>query len=79
MRPLGAFEREEPPAAEAVAMLSAAGAEWFRRHGERVEALRVLGVYGWRREDVGAEWRNTCVTDRWGVPLCEVVVRSKRN
>jgi hypothetical protein len=78
MRPLGAFEREEPPAAEAVAMLSAAGAEWFRRHGERVEALRVLGVYGWRREDVGAEWRNTCVTDRWGVPLCEAVVRSKR-
>ncbi len=45
---------------------------------ERVDALRVLGVYGWRREDVGAGWRNTCVTDRWGVPLCEAVVRSGR-
>ncbi len=62
-----------------VAKLSAAGSEWFRRHAERVEALRVLGVYGWRREDVGEEWRNTCVADRWGVPLCEVVVRSGRN
>jgi ATP-dependent DNA helicase RecQ len=61
-----------------VAMLSAAGAEWFRRHAEQVEALRVLGVYGWRREDVGPEWRNTCVTDRWGVPLCEAVVRRER-
>ena len=60
---------------ESVAMLSVAGAEWFRRHAERVEALRVLGVYGWRREDVDPEWRNTCVTDRWGVPLCEAVVR----
>ena len=60
-----------------VAKLSGAGSEWFRRHAERVDALRVLGVYGWRREDAGPEWRNACVTDRWGVPLCEAVVRAQ--
>ena len=59
-----------------VAKLSEAGTRWFQQHADRVDTVRVLGVYGWRREDVGAEWRNTCVVDRWGVPLCEVVVRA---
>ena len=59
-----------------VAMLSREGTRRFRDWSGRVEAVRVLGVYGWRKEDVVPEWRNTYVADCWGVPLCEVVLRN---
>ena len=61
-----------------VAMLSREGSRKFRAWADRVEFVRVLGVYGWRQEDVGAEWRGTYVADRWGVPLCEVVLRADK-
>jgi len=61
-----------------VAMLSREGTRKFRAWADRVEFVRVLGVYGWRQEDVGAEWRSTYVADRWGVPLCEVVLRADK-
>ena len=58
----------------AVAMLSREGTRTFRDWVDRVEVVQVLGVYGWRKEDVGPEWRNAYVADRWGVPLCEAVL-----
>ena len=61
-----------------VAMLSREGSRRFRGWTGRVEAVRVLGVYGWRKEDVEPEWRSTYVADRWGVPLCEVVLRTDK-
>ena len=60
-----------------VAMLSREGTRKFRGWIDRVESVLVLGVYGWRKEDVEPEWRSTYVIDRWGVPLCEVVLRGR--
>ncbi|MDY0144565.1 MAG: RecQ family ATP-dependent DNA helicase [Kiritimatiellia bacterium] len=60
-----------------VAKVSEASAQWFRQHVDQIETIRVSGVYGWRKEDVRSEWRNTCKTDRWGVPLCEVVLNQR--
>ena len=60
----------------AVAMLSTEGSRAFGEMAGRVEEIRVLGVYLWRKEDVGPEWRNTCVAERWGVPLCELALRT---
>ena len=59
----------------AVAMLSRAATRLFREQAHRVEVVRVLGVYAWRKEDAASEWRGNCAVDRWGVPLCEVVWR----
>ena len=63
----------------AVAMLSRSAAQLFCERAERIEEIRVLGVYVWRKEDSTPEWRNTCAVDRWGVPLCEVVLRSAQD
>ena len=59
----------------AVAMLSQAATQLFCEQADRVEDVRVLGVYAWRKEDGAPEWRGTCIVDQWGVPLCEVVLR----
>ncbi|HPT15976.1 MAG TPA: ATP-dependent helicase, partial [Kiritimatiellia bacterium] len=59
-----------------VASLSREGSRKFRNWTGRVATVRVLGVYGWRKEDVEPEWRGTYLADRWGVPLCEVVLRA---
>ena len=61
----------------AVAKLSRAAVGWFRERESRIEAVRVLGVYAWRKEDCAAEWRGSVVADRWGLPLCEVVLRGE--
>lgn len=61
----------------AVAMLSAEGARAFREDAGRLEKIRVMGVYGWRREDAEPEWRNTCVAERWGIPLCEAEIKTR--
>ena len=58
-----------------VARLSQAGAQRFGAWADRVEEVRVLGIYGWRREDADPEWRASCTAEEWGVPLCEAVVR----
>jgi len=58
-----------------VARLSQAGAQRFGIWADRVEEVRVLGIYGWRREDAEPEWRASCTAEQWGVPLCEAVVR----
>ena len=60
----------------AVAMLSRSAAQLFREQAERIEEIRVLGVYVWRKEDSTPEWRSACAVNRWGVPLCEVVLRA---
>jgi ATP-dependent DNA helicase RecQ len=61
-----------------VAMLSLEGSKQFRTQADQVEAVHVRGVYGWRKQDVQPEWRNTYTADRWGVPLCEVVLQGGR-
>jgi hypothetical protein len=48
------------------------------RLGRSGEFVPRVGVYGWRQEDVGAEWRSTYVADPLGVPLCEVVLRADK-
>ena len=61
----------------AVAMLSAEGARSIREDLKRLERIRVMGVYGWRREDAEPEWRNTYVAERWGIPLCEAEFKAR--
>jgi ATP-dependent DNA helicase RecQ len=60
-----------------VARLSREGTRKFRDWANRVETVQVLGVYGWRKEDVGPEWSNAYVADRWGVPLCEAGLKRR--
>ncbi len=62
-------------AEDGVALLSRDGSRRFIQHAGQVEEIRVLGVYGWRKEDAEPEWRKTYATNRWGIPLCEVVLR----
>ena len=58
-----------------MARLSKEGTRRFIQHADRVEEIRVLGIYGWRKEDAEPEWRKTCAANLWGIPLCEVVLR----
>ena len=58
-----------------VVLLSREGSRRFIKDSGRVEEIRVLGVYGWRKEDAEPEWRKTYASNRWGIPLCEVVLR----
>lgn len=59
-----------------VAMLSRSAGARFREYRDKIEEIRVLGVYKWRKEDGGPEHRDGCVADQWGVPLCEAVLRA---
>ncbi len=58
-----------------LALLSRDGTRRFIQSADRVDEIRVLGIYGWRKEDAEPEWRKTCAAKRWGIPLCEVVLR----
>ena len=60
-----------------IAKLSREGTRKFRDWADRVEFVQVLGIYGWRKEDGGPEWINAYVADRWGVPLCEAVLKHR--
>ena len=58
-----------------VARLSREGSRQFREWADRIAAIRVMGIYQWRKTDLGAEWRERCNANTWGVPLCEVTLR----
>jgi len=60
----------------AVALLSKLSSQRFREWEPRIEGIRVLGVYVWRKEDNEPDYQDRCGVDQWGVPLCEVVLRS---
>ena len=59
-----------------VALLSKSSSQQFYEWEPSIEKIRVLGVYVWRKEDNEPEYQDRCGVDQWGVPLCEVVLRS---
>lgn len=58
-----------------IARLSKNASGEFRQWQNTIERIRVIGVYLWRKSDLGAEWRGRCNAEIWGVPLCEVILR----